>query len=249
MREELLKTGSVQMARIFNIYCDESCYLENDNIPVIAWGSVICEKRFVQDLSKKIRVLKTEHGLGPDFEAKWTKVSPAKKGFYLALIDLFLEDTRLRFRGLLAPDKKLLNHEVFNQSHDEWYYKMYFLMLRQILAEPECYHIYLDIKDTNGGPKIKKLHEYLANGIKDFDRRHIERVQQIRSHESELLQIADLLIGSLTYANRGLNISIAKTAVLDRLREKLGEQVLIKTSDLSSTKFNVLLWQAQETVG
>ena len=236
------------MARIFNVYCDESCHLENDGIPAIAWGSVICEKRFVRDLSKRIRVLKTEHGLGPDFEAKWTKVSPAKKDFYLALTELFLEDDRLRFRGLLAPDKKLLNHAVFDQSHDEWYYKMYFLMLRQILAEPDRYHIYLDIKDTNGEQKTKKLHEYLANAIKDFSQQHVERVQQIRSHESELLQIADLLIGSLTYVNRGLNISIAKTAVVDSLREKLGEQALVRTSALSSAKFNILLWQAQETV-
>jgi len=69
-------------------------------------GSVICEKRFVQDLSKKTRILKTEHGLGPDFETKWTKVSPAKKDFYLALADLFFEDDRLRFRGLLASDSR-----------------------------------------------------------------------------------------------------------------------------------------------
>lgn len=124
---------------------------------------------------------------------------------------------------------------------------MYFLMLRHILNEPNHrYNIYLDIKDTNGGPKMRKLLEYLANEVKDSNRQRIKCVQQIRSHESELLQIADILVGSLTYANRGLSSSTAKTDILDRLYERLGEQALTRTSDFSATKFNILLWQAQQ---
>ncbi len=51
-----------------------------------------------------IRALKTAHGLKPSFEAKWTKVSPAKSAFYLSLIDLFLADDRLGFCGLVVPE-------------------------------------------------------------------------------------------------------------------------------------------------
>ncbi len=29
-------------ARLFNVYCDESCHLQHDNIPVMAWGAVYC---------------------------------------------------------------------------------------------------------------------------------------------------------------------------------------------------------------
>ena len=28
--------------RTFNVYCDESCHLEHDHIPVMAWGAVSC---------------------------------------------------------------------------------------------------------------------------------------------------------------------------------------------------------------
>ena len=70
---------------------------------------------------------------------------------------------RLRFRGLVVPDKDLLDHSRFDQSHNDWYYKMYFTMLRPIFCAPHRYHIYLDAKDTRGGPKIRKLHEVLAN--------------------------------------------------------------------------------------
>jgi hypothetical protein len=28
--------------RLFNVYCDESCHLEYDGVPVMAWGAVYC---------------------------------------------------------------------------------------------------------------------------------------------------------------------------------------------------------------
>jgi hypothetical protein len=235
--------------RTFNVYCDESCHLEHDHIPVMAWGAVSCPTGDARAIAEAVRVLKAEHGLKPGFEAKWTKVSPAKAGFYLALVDLFLADERLRFRGLVVPDKGLLDHARFDQSHDDWYYKMYFTMLRPVFTAPHRYRIYLDVKDTRGGRKTRKLHDVLANSLYDFDRECVERVQQVRSHESELLQIADILIGALTYANRGLVGSPAKSAIVARLRERLGPNALTQTSAFAAVKFNILVWRAQEVAG
>lgn len=236
-------------ARLYNIYCDESCHLERDGIPVMAWGAVTCQAGEARAISEAIRDLKAQHGLARTFEAKWTKVSPAKSAFYLALIDLFLSDDRLRFRGLVVPDKGLLDHDRFEQDHDEWYYKMYYTMLRPLFTAPHQYRIYLDIKDTRGGPKIRKLHEVLTNSLHDFEHQTVGRVQQIRSHESELLQITDLLIGALTYVNRGLAASPAKTAIIARLNERLGPQTLTRTSTFAAVKFNILMWRAREAIG
>jgi hypothetical protein len=235
--------------RTFNVYCDESCHLEHDHMPVMAWGAVSCPTADARAITEAVRALKAQHGLASDFEAKWTKVSPAKADFYLALIDLFLADERLRFRGLLVPDKALIDHARFDQSHDDWYYKMYFTMLRPIFTAPHRYRIYLDVKDTRGGPKTRKLHDVLANSLLDFERQTVERVQQVRSHESELLQISDLLIGALTYANRGLATSPAKAAIIERLRASLGPQALSRTSTFAATRFNILVWRAQEAAG
>ena len=241
--------GGVSVQILYNVYCNESCHLERDGFPVMAWGAVSCPAGDVRAVAEAIRALKAEHRLKPGFEAKWTKVSPAKVGFYLALIDLFLADSRLRFRGLLVPDKGRLDHTRFDQSHDDWYYKMYFIMLRPIFTAPHRYRVYIDMKDTRGGWKTRKLHDVLANSLYDFERQAIERVQQVRSHESELLQIADLLIGALTHANRGLATSPAKAAIIERLRASLGQHVLSRTSTFAATKFNILVWRAQEAVG
>ena len=235
--------------RTFNVYCDESCHLEHDHVPVMAWGAVSCPAEDARAIAETVRSIKVEHGLKPDFEAKWTKISPAQAAFYLAMTDLFLANRRLRFRGLVVPDKSRLDHARFDQSHDDWYYKMYFTMLRPIFTAPHRYRIYLDVKDTRGGPKTRKLHEVLANSLYDFDRECIERVQQVRSHESDLLQITDLLIGALTYANRGLESNAAKTAIVECLRGRLGPHALTCTSAFAATKFNILVWRPQEAAG
>ena len=233
-------------ARLYNVYCDESCHLEHDGIPVMAWGAVYCPAADTRTLAQALRALKEAHGLASNFEVKWTKVSPAKLDFYVALVDLFLDDDRLRFRGVMVPDKRLLDHARFDQTHDDWYYKMYFQMLRHIFCAPHRYRIYLDMKDSRGGPKTRKLHDVLANSLYDFDRQCVERVQQVRSHESELLQLADLLIGALTHAKRQTaDSSPAKSAIISRLRQRLGPLVLSHTSNFSATKFNILVWQAQ----
>ena len=83
-------------------------------------------------------------------------MSAAKLDLYLDLIDYFFDDDDLNFRVLVA-DKSILDHGAFNQSHDEWYYKMYFDMLK-VIFDPECrYRIYLDIKDTQGGEKVQPV--------------------------------------------------------------------------------------------
>ncbi len=52
-----------------------------------------------------------------------------------------------------------------------------------ILTPHATYRIYIDIKDTRGAAKVRKLHDVLCNNQYDFSRKIIERVQQVRSHE------------------------------------------------------------------
>ncbi len=44
------------MSTTYNIYCDESCYLEHDNIPIMLFGGSLCPKDQVKTISKEIRV-------------------------------------------------------------------------------------------------------------------------------------------------------------------------------------------------
>ena len=230
---------------VYNIYCDESCHLEHDHQKVMVLGAVWCPLEGVKRISTDLRNIKAMHGLAKDFEIKWVKISPAKVGFYLDIADYFFDTDALNFRGVVIPNKDKLNHEAFFQSHDEWYYKMFFVLLKQILDPRFRYRIYLDIKDTRSQEKVKKLHEVLCNNIYDFDKSIIERVQQVRSHEVEIMQITDLLTGALAYIHRGLATSQAKLALVKKLQERSG-LTLLNTTLPREEKMNILVWSPQE---
>lgn len=229
---------------LINVYCDESCHLEHDHIKAMSLGAIWCDKAKVKRIAEQIRALKVAHGLSQQFEIKWTKVSPAKLPFYLALIDLFFNTSELHFRGVVIPDKALLNHVQFGQDHDDFYYKMFFTLLKVIFVPHHQYAIYLDIKDTQSQDMVKGLHDCLCNSQYDFDRQSIQRIQQIRSHESELIQLADLLIGALSYLHRGLNTSDAKQALVEQIKQRSGYSLLQNTW-YREDKFNLLVWRPQ----
>jgi hypothetical protein len=236
------------MTRVFNVYCDESCHLENDRQKAMVLGAVWCPLEKTREIAVRIREMKARHGLSPQYEIKWVKVSPAKVQFYLDIMDYFFDNDDLHFRALIVPNKSQLRHEDFKQTHDEWYYKMYFDMLKVILYPDARYRIYLDYKDTQGATKVEKLHEVLCNNMYDFSRRIIERVQLVRSQEVEILQLADLLIGTVSYVNRGLSTSAAKLRLVDRMRDRSGYK-LTQTTLLWENKVNLFRWHASEVRG
>jgi len=153
------------MMTIYNIYCDESCHLENDHQMVMVLGAVWCQLEKTREISVYMRELKKSHGLSTTFEIKWTKVSQGQQAFYLDLLDYFFDNDDLHFRALIVPDKSKLRHELYGQDHDTWYYKMYFDMLKVILDPDARYRIYVDIKDTRSATKINRLHDVLCNNI------------------------------------------------------------------------------------
>lgn len=233
------------MSQIYNIYCDESCHLENDKQKAMVLGAVWCPADEAQNIFKRIREIKEIHGINKFAEIKWSKISPSKHLFYQNLIDYFFDNTDLHFRCLVIPDKNKLNHEVYKQTHDQWYYKMYFDMIKTIISPDEQYNIYIDIKDTKGEEKKKKLHEVLCNNQYDFDRSIIKKIQLVRSHEIELQQLADLLIGAVSYFHRELKDSETKIKLIKRIKEKSGYG-LDRSTFFKEEKFNIFIWDATE---
>lgn len=233
------------MGQTYNVYCDESSHLENDHHEVMVLGAVWCPLEKVREITMRLREIKLRHGLGPEFEIKWTKISPARRQFYLDILDYFFDDDDLHFRALVVPDKTKLRHEDFSQTHDDWYYKMYFSLLKGVLEPQSSYRIYLDIKDTRSEKKIRTLHDFLCAHVQDHKRRVVERVQSVRSHEVAILQLGDLLIGALNYVNSGLETSAAKVAVVRRLSER-SRYDLTRSTLPRESKVNLLVWKPQE---
>ena len=231
---------------IYNIYCDESCHLEKDHQKVMVLGSIWCPMVKTKEISKNLRSIKKKHKLSNNFELKWTKISPSKIHYYLEVVEYFFNEKDLHFRSIIIPDKAKLCHKSFQQDHNTWYYKMFFLLLNAIF-EPHgsSYRIYLDIKDTCSGRKIEKLHQVLCNKNYDFSRDIINKVQAVRSDEVEILQVTDLFIGALAYINRGLKTSKAKLELIKKVQDLSGYSLQASTL-LKENKLNLFFWTPKE---
>jgi len=231
----------------YNIYCDESCHLQNDKSNVMVLGVIWCAKEKKREIFKRIRSIKSEFGFPTSFEVKWNKVSPSQLLFYKRLIDYFYDDDDLHFRALVVPDKSILDHEKYGQTHDDFYYKMYFDLLKVILSPSHSYNIYIDIKDTRSQEKVDKLKDVLRNTHYDYKHHIIKNIQQIKSHEVELLPLADLLIGAVGYLHRGLNSSDAKLALIQRMQERSGYS-LTQSTLYKEDKTNIFIWKPRPRV-
>lgn len=226
----------------YNIYCDESCHLENDGENVMLIGGLWCPHSEKDEIFNCIREIKEEHRLSKRFEIKWNKVSEGKLNFYLDIIKYFFDNSKLHFRVLIIPNKQELKHKSFNQTHDEFYYKMYFNMLKTIFKSDCEYSIYIDMKDTRGQCKVDHLHKVLSNSQCNSNCQ-IRKIQQVRSEEVELVALADLLIGALSYIHRGKDTSTAKLKLLELIKERSNHDLKSSTK-YQENKFNILVWKS-----
>lgn len=245
---------------MINIYCDESCHLEHVGDYMVL-GAMKCSQNKVRRINNDIRDIKIKHGLSSWLEIKWSKVSNSKESFYLELIDYFFNTDSLSFRAVVC-DKKVLNHETYNQDHNLWYYKMYYTLIYNFInpkyfskrdkrLKKSNYKVFIDIKDTIGGPKIRELKRILdAASYRTYDSK-VSCIHQINSRESEILQLVDLIIGALSYYNRGLYNQVgsnsAKNSLVRKLIEdynkNLGESTSIsKDGKANVMKFDLLHW-------
>lgn len=231
----------------YNIYCDESCHLEHDDSRVMVLGAVWClrSKRF--EIFKRIREIKAEHNLNAKFEIKWNKVSESKIGFYLDVINYFFDNDDLHFRALVVPDKSLLDHESHNQDHNTFYYKMYFNLIKVILYPRYTYNIYIDVKDTKSADKVVVLNDALNRSQYDFQKKIVRGIQQVHSKDVEVLQLADLLSGAISYLHRGLNTNPGKVKLIEKIKVRSGYN-LTQSTLYKEEKVNIFIWQPQETI-
>jgi hypothetical protein len=228
----------------YNIYCDESCHLEHDRQPIMVIGGMWCPREDAKKISEQIREIKNRQKARG--EIKWVRVSKSRQEFFLELVEYFFKTPLLNFRCLVVDDKSKLNHDYFNLgSHDSFYYKMYFYLLRNILKPHNCYNIYLDIKDTRSAQKLAKLKDVLCNNVYDFTQQMIGNIQNIHSHESEILQLADLFIGAISYYNRDFSANAAKSNVVQSIMKHAG-QSLNRTSPPWADKFNLFIFTPSE---
>lgn len=206
------------MNKTFNIYCDESCHIENDHKKYMFLGSTSVAYNQVKLHTERINELKKKHHFYA--EIKWSNVSKSKIRFYLELVDYFFA-TDLQFRTV-GIEKAKINNQQFNQTFDDFYYKMYYYLLNHNLNSLYNYNVYLDIKDTLSAYKVNKLKEVLNAKFGIF-----RTVQNMRSHESIIMQVTDFMMGAISYLhNEEDKKNSAKIQIIDKMKHHCNDALL-----------------------
>lgn len=225
--------------KYISIYSDESHHLKNQSGKMVI-GAVWCSSASHSTIKDRLKLLKQTHNISPHREIKWTKISPAKLDYYKSIIELFFEQEAVNFRAVVVP-KSRLRHGDFDQTEDEFYYKMQYIMLSNIVKKNSGnLKIYLDYKDTWSNFRTKKLVDYLDNTA-SYDH-HQFQAQPIRSTESVLMQLTDLLIGAVAYANNSGGDSGAKAEIVKLIEEKSGQK-LTQQTPFGIDKVNIFNWE------
>lgn len=232
--------------KTYNIYCDESCHLKNDRMTVMCLGYTKIEYNDYLLLKNKIKAIKLKHNAPT--ELKWNTLSWSRFDLYKDLIDFFFESP-IEFRCILIKNKQKLDHDQYNEGDsDNFYYKSIYYLLNNPYTNPaiNLYRTYLDIKDTRGKSRLKKIEEVLHN--KYHGKSPFIYFQHIRSQENEFIQFTDFFIGAICYKARGEyskpDASKVKKEVIEYLEMKSGYNISEGTEPWEA-KFNIFDFQAK----
>lgn len=218
-----------------NVYCDESRHTSNPEDPFMVIGALSCPREQKEAISHRINMLRKQHETWREFG--WKTISPSRRDFYWALLDLFASEPNLSFRCLVV-DRSILDHEQFNQGDEELgFYKLYYQMLVHWLKPACAYHIYLDWQQNKTQRRFTDLRDILRRKL--TGKAKIECLEPVSSHHMPLIQLADLLIGAAGYAWNERGGSSTKVAFCRDLARVANLSALKTTTALGADKVNI----------
>ncbi|QDU31674.1 hypothetical protein ETAA8_68340 [Anatilimnocola aggregata] len=189
--------------KIFRVYCDESRTVQDR---FMVFGGIItspeCELKFTESIAA-YRDLHSMHA-----EMKWTKVSNQKIGEYAEYVNEFFRVCRrdlLHFRSVVFDTTQIDYDTYHDGSKETGFYKLYYQFLLHSFAvyaanNEDRIQVFFDQRQSKHS--LEEFRNILNRGVRKRFNRSVDivsTVEPVRSHESELIQMADVLMGAVGY--------------------------------------------------
>lgn len=219
----------------FEVYCDESrqdLIAKKHSGQYFMIGSLWLPAEIREDVKAGITQLRQKHKVWG--EIKWSKISPSKKDFYLALIDLFISyKEKLRFRCIAIESSKV---DLGWHNHDKelGFYKFYYQLLHHWILDLNTYTIFCDTKTNRDPTRLKVLSGCLSTANLTAK---INFIQALPSHEVVLIQFTDFLLGAVSAKMNDGTKSQAKLEVITYLEQELHHK--LRPTVQREEKFNI----------
>lgn len=201
-------------------------------------GAILIPRWYKKRLVDTIKDIKTKYNIIG--EMKWRKVSPAYVEFYKEIIDFFIREEVINFYAIVV-DKDKVDLAKYHDGNEELaFYKWYYFLLKKKFETWATYYIYLDFKVKQDKKRVQKLQSFfdIQSEIEHFE---IKKVEERKSDNHELIQLADFLIWAVCYAynNKNEKPSKAKEELIAYICEKVWKETLASKSPLSEKKLNI----------
>ncbi len=228
----------------FEIYCDE-CRpdLLSSKNPLSRYmliGGLWLRAEDRSGFKQEIHTLRNKYRVGGEF--KWNKISPSRMDFYKELVDWYIQKNDvLRFRCIAVDRQKVDLLRYHDNDQELGFYKFYYQLIHHWILDFNEYAIFLDFKSNQRQDRLPVLKQCLTNSNLASQ---ISNVQAIRSSESVLIQLTDVLIGAAAgRLNEKISPGGAKEEIVNELESKLGRQ--IQHTLKCENKYNVFVIDLQ----
>jgi len=210
----------------FDVYCDESrpdlLGSKHPRGQYMIIGSLWLVNENRDRFKQAIHELRQEHKVGG--ESKWQKVTRSRESYYRRLVDWFFEQgDNLRFRCIAVEHQKVNLLKFHDNDQELGFYKFYYQMLHQWILDCNEYAVFCDFKSNRQRDRLHVLRRCLeASNLSS----RILSVQAVRSRESVLVQLTDVLTGAVgARLNEGLQSGSSKEALVLRIEKQLGRRI------------------------
>jgi hypothetical protein len=198
-------------------------------------GGIACPREDKREIVHQIHSLKKRYNTQGEFG--WKRLSPNRRDFYWAVLDLFVRESSLSFRCLVV-DRNILDHEKYNQGDQELgFYKLYYQMLIHWLKPQHKYHIYLDWQQNRTQHRFIVLRDILRKKLSG--RAGISCLEPVGSRHIPLIEMTDLLIGAVGYEWNNRNASTIKLEFCRKLAASLRIRNLRTFTSHIKDKFDI----------
>jgi hypothetical protein len=222
----------------------------------MVYGGVITTDANVGYFEDKINGWREEKNMKG--ELKWTKVSPKKLAQYESLVDLFFEYAKknvIHFKAVVFDTHQIKDKQFHQGDANLRFHKFYYQFLlhkfgHYAKTDDHLLWVFLDQRSESDTVKLGTLRKVLASGIKNkYGRKTdvVRRVEARDSHECNLMQVADVLMGAVGFHcndwHQAMGASAAKCSLAAKIAKLAGLKTLATQTYYGKVDFEI--WRFQ----
>lgn len=217
-------------------FIDESGTLDIKSQPYFTVGMIKCSQPYY--LQQKIKYIRSKNRFW--WELKFNNLNKVKINIALEILDVLFETRSIKFASYTIDKKSKYFKKEFSGNPWIAYEQIVKQLLIGNLGKNE---VLIVLADDMTAPKIIKFEVNIKNSVnKKFKRLAIAGVCRLDSKTNDLLQLTDLLIGSINYELLLKEKIIDKPSLykgkfIEKFKENLGVKML--TNNFRNYAFNI----------